>query len=160
MTPDEREICKVHSTWIDAVKAGDLSRLLLLMADDVVLLSPGQGPVGQDGFCAVSWLDTNRVGSIAAASLTKSWSLVKSPIRGAGMICRCTRVTVEMRRSSPVIESRFYRKQPDGRWRLARDAHTLSPVAEVTMPMVRGNAGISRLRSEPKSLISSSSSET
>ena len=23
-----------------------------------------------------------------------------------------------------------YRKQPDGRWLLARDAHTLSPVAE------------------------------
>ncbi len=34
MGPDEREIHEVHSTWIDAVNAGDLVRLLTLMADD------------------------------------------------------------------------------------------------------------------------------
>ena len=41
MGPDEREIRKVHSSRIDAVNAGDLVRLLTLMADDVVFLNPG-----------------------------------------------------------------------------------------------------------------------
>src|SRR2546423_6467631 len=50
MGPDERAIREVHSTWIDAVNAGDLVRLLNLMADDVVFLNPGQVPLGRDGF--------------------------------------------------------------------------------------------------------------
>src|SRR5438552_17328043 len=50
--PDERAIREVHSTWIDAVNAGDLARLLTLMADDVVFLNPGQAPFGRDGFSA------------------------------------------------------------------------------------------------------------
>src|ERR1041384_2914087 len=50
MVADEREIHAVHSTWIDAVNAGDLARLLSLIADDVVFLNPGQAPVGRDGF--------------------------------------------------------------------------------------------------------------
>src|SRR5204862_2849101 len=50
MGPDEREIREVHSTWIDAVNAGDLVRLLTLMADDVVFLNPGREPFGRDGF--------------------------------------------------------------------------------------------------------------
>ena len=54
MNADERQIREVHSTWIDAVNAGDLARLP-------------------------------------------------------------SRITI-------------YRKQPGGRWLLARDAHTLSPV--------------------------------
>lgn len=50
MGPDERAIREVHSTWIDAVNAGDLVCLLSLMADDVVFVSPGQVPSGRGGF--------------------------------------------------------------------------------------------------------------
>jgi uncharacterized protein (TIGR02246 family) len=50
MEPDERAIRQAHSTWIDAVNAGDLACLFSLMADDVMFLSPGQAPVGRDGF--------------------------------------------------------------------------------------------------------------
>ena len=50
MGPDERAIREVHSTWIDAVNAGDLVCLLSLMADDVVFLNPGQAPFRRDGF--------------------------------------------------------------------------------------------------------------
>jgi len=50
MGSDERAIREVHTTWIDAVNAGDLVRLLTLMADDVVFLNPGQAPFGRDGF--------------------------------------------------------------------------------------------------------------
>jgi uncharacterized protein (TIGR02246 family) len=52
MEADEGAIRDVHTTFIDAVNAGDLAWLLGLMADDVVFLSPGQGPFGRDGFPA------------------------------------------------------------------------------------------------------------
>ena len=83
MGADERQIREVHSTWIDAVNAGDLAHLLTLVAYDVVFLSPGQAPFDRAAFSAHF---------------------------SAGY-----RITV-------------YRKQPDGRWLLARDAHTLSRV--------------------------------
>ncbi len=51
MDPEERSIREVHLTWIDAVNAGDLDRLLAMMADDAVLLSPGNRPIDRDGFC-------------------------------------------------------------------------------------------------------------
>src|SRR2546423_7232085 len=50
MGPDERAIRELHSTWIDAVNAGDLDRLLTLMAGDVVFLNPGREPFGREGF--------------------------------------------------------------------------------------------------------------
>src|ERR1043166_4568633 len=49
MGPDERAIREVHSTWIDAVNAGDLVCLLSLMADDAVFLNPGQVPGHGEG---------------------------------------------------------------------------------------------------------------
>ena len=39
MGTDERQIREVHSTWIDAVNAGDLARLLTLVADGRWLLA-------------------------------------------------------------------------------------------------------------------------
>src|SRR5205814_10032058 len=50
MASDEREIRTVHSIWIDAVNAGDLARLLALVAEDVVFLTPGHAPFGGEGF--------------------------------------------------------------------------------------------------------------
>ena len=50
MGSDERAIRELHTTWTDAANAGDLARLLTLMADDVVFLNPGQAPFGREGF--------------------------------------------------------------------------------------------------------------
>src|SRR5437763_16991040 len=47
---DETAIREVHSSWIDAVNAGDLARLLSLMTDDVVFLNPGGAPFGRAEF--------------------------------------------------------------------------------------------------------------
>ena len=128
MGPDEREIREVHSTWIDAVNAGDLVRLLTLMADDVVFLNPGQSPSGTDGFSAVFAAAHQQarircgseleevvvVGEIAYTRARDSLSV--SPIAGGEATQFAGhRITI-------------WRKQPDGRWLLARDVHTLSPV--------------------------------
>src|SRR5437763_5141383 len=131
MGSDERAIREVHTTWIDAVNAGDLVRLLGLMADDVVFLNPGQAPVGRDGFsrgfsaahrqgqitCTSELEDVVVVGEVAY-TLSRDSLSVTPRAGGEAMRLAGYRLTV-------------YRKQPDGRWLLARDAHTLSPVAKL-----------------------------
>ena len=128
MGPDERAIRDLHSIWIAAVNAGDLVGLLRLMADDVVFLTPGQAPVGRDGFspsfsaahqqarieCISQLEDVVVVGEVAYTRSQDSLS-VTPRAGGAMMQFAGHRLTV-------------YRKQVDGRWLLARDAHTLSPV--------------------------------
>src|SRR5262245_7383494 len=55
MQNDEKEIRKLVETWISASKAGDLEKVLSLMADDVVFLTPTQPPmIGNDAFAAAS----------------------------------------------------------------------------------------------------------
>ena len=131
MGPEEREIREVHSTWIDAVTTGDLNCLLTLMTDDVVFLNPGQSPLGRDGFsanfsaahqqvrlrCISELEEVVVVGPVAYARSRDSLSVTP---RAGGETMRLAgdRLTV-------------YRRQPDGRWLLARDAHTLSPVAKL-----------------------------
>ncbi|HYH44547.1 MAG TPA: SgcJ/EcaC family oxidoreductase [Thermoanaerobaculia bacterium] len=126
MEADERAIREAHSTWIDAVNAGDLVRLLTLMADDVVFLNPGQAPLGRDGFSAnfsaaqqqVRIHCSSELEEVAVAgevAYTRSRDALSVTPRASGEATQLAghRITV-------------YRKQPDGRWLLARDAHTLS----------------------------------
>jgi uncharacterized protein (TIGR02246 family) len=128
MTSDERAIREVHTTWVDAANAGDLGCLLTLMADDVVFLNPGRAPFGRDGFpvgfaaahkqfrirCISELDEVEIVGEVAYTLCRDSLSLTP---RAGGDATELTghRITV-------------YRKQPDGRWLLARDANTLSPM--------------------------------
>jgi uncharacterized protein (TIGR02246 family) len=123
---DEQAIREVHSAWIDGVNAGDLACLLTLMADDVVFLSPGQAPFGRDGFSAnfsaahqqvrircISELE--EVVVVGEVAHTRSRDTLSVTPRAGGEATRLAghRITI-------------YRKQPDGRWLLARDSHTLS----------------------------------
>ena len=130
MRPDEQAIRELHSTWIDAVNAGDLARLLVMTTDDVVFLNAGEECIGRDGFspkfsaahqqlriCCVS--DLMEVVVVGEVAYTRSRdSLTVSPRAGG--------------EESQLAGDRMtiYRKQPDGRWLLARDASVLSPVVK------------------------------
>jgi uncharacterized protein (TIGR02246 family) len=131
MGPDEQAIRALHSTWIDAVNAGDLVRLLAVMAGDVVFLSPGQAPLGRDGFSPrfsaahqQSWIDCvselEEVVVVGEVAYTRSRDSLFVTPRAGGKATQMAghRITV-------------YRKHPDGRWLLARDAHTLSAVDDL-----------------------------
>src|SRR5439155_11128188 len=51
MQDDEKAIRDLVMTWQSAAAAGDLPRLLTMMAEDVVFLTPGQPPMrGRDAF--------------------------------------------------------------------------------------------------------------
>lgn len=128
MESDEQTIREIHTAWIDAVNAGDLAHLLSLMADDVVFLSPGQAPCGRDGFPAgfltahqqswihcISELEEVVVDDDVAYTLARDSLSVTPRTGGEAKKLAGHRITI-------------YRRQPDGRWLLARDAHTLSPV--------------------------------
>ncbi len=130
MQSDEQAVRAVHVGWIAAVNAGDLEGLLALMADDVVFLNPGREPFGRDGFpagfsaghqrarihCVSEPQDVTVVGDVAFTVCRDSLS-VTPRAGGAAMKLAGHRLTV-------------YRRQPDGRWLLSRDAHTLSPAAD------------------------------
>ena len=129
MASDEREIRTMHSIWIDAVNAGDLARLLTLVAEDVVFLTPGQAPFGREGFsfnfmaahqqmriCCTSELE--EVVVVGEVAYTRSRDAISVTPRAGGKAVQLAghRLTI-------------YRKQSDGRWLLSRDVHTLCAVA-------------------------------
>jgi len=129
MESDERAIREVHSSWIDAVNAGDLARLLTLMADDVVFLNPGKEPLGRREFPS-GFLTGHQRSWIHCVS-----EIEEVAVFGEVAYTRCRdSLSVKPRAGGEATELAghritIYRKQPDGLWRLSRDAHTLSPVS-------------------------------
>jgi uncharacterized protein (TIGR02246 family) len=130
MRSDEQAIREAHSAWIDAVNSGDLARLLVMITDDVVFLNPGEDRVGRDGFstkfsaahkrlriCCVSELTEVVVFGEVAYTLSRDSLSVSPRVGGEETGLAGDRMTI-------------YRKQPDGRWLLARDANVLSPVVK------------------------------
>jgi uncharacterized protein (TIGR02246 family) len=128
MEPDERAIRETHSVWIEAVNAGDLACLFTMMTDDVVFLNPGRAAFGRDGFSAAFSAaheraqlrcvsDLEEVVVVGEVAYTRSRDALSVIPRVAGEATHLAghRITV-------------YRKEPGGRWLLARDAHTLTPV--------------------------------
>ena len=131
MGSDEGAIRELHLTWIDAVNTGDLAGLLRSMADDVMFLGPGETPSGRDAFsprfsaaheqarinCISELENVVVVGEVAYTLSRDSLSVTPRPTGEATQLAG-HRIAV-------------YRKQPDGRWLVARDAHTLSAVAKL-----------------------------
>jgi uncharacterized protein (TIGR02246 family) len=126
MKADEQLIREVHATWIDAVNAGDLRCLLTLMADDAVFLGPGQASFGRDEFSAsfsaahgrvqircISELE--EVVIVGKVAYTRSRDSLHVAPRAGGDATQLAGYRISV-----------YREQPEGRWLLARDAHTLS----------------------------------
>ena len=126
---DEQAMRALHAAWIAAVNAGDLACLLGLMTGDAQFLGPGREPVGREAFaagftaagrqsrlvCVSELLDVVVAGDVAYTVCRDSLGI--GPHAGEAA------VALAGHRMS------IYRRQPDGRWLLARDAHTLTPAA-------------------------------
>jgi uncharacterized protein (TIGR02246 family) len=126
MSDDEQAIRELVATWHRATAAGDLQRILSLMAEDVVFLTPGRPPMrGKDAFAAGfrSLIQTHRIestGTIKEIHVAGDWahfwaqlSVTTTPLNGP-----------PTRRTGNTLT--IVRKQPDGAWVLARDANMLT----------------------------------
>jgi uncharacterized protein (TIGR02246 family) len=125
MSPDERAIRDVIATWMSASAAGDEATVLSLMTDDVVFLVAGRPPFGKAEFAAAqSGLGTHRIE--AQSDVREVY--VAGPLAYARTQLTVTITPVAggapLRRSGATLS--IFRKDDDGRWRLARDANLLT----------------------------------
>jgi len=126
MIDDERAIRDLIATWMSATRAGDLTTVLGLMADDVIFMVPGQKPFGKDAFAAGSErLQNVRIdgqSTIEELKILGDWAYLRNHID----LTMTPESGAPMRRSGYTLT--ILRKEPDGRWVLARDANLLAPV--------------------------------
>lgn len=125
MTNDERAIRNLIATWMTATQAGDLDTVLSLMTDDVVFMVPGREAFGKEAFAAASremqGVRIEGVSEIRELKVLGDWAYLRgylqvSMISPAGNIVRRSGYTLTI-----------LRREPDGRWLLARDANLLTP---------------------------------
>ena len=125
MSPDERAIRDVITTWLSASTAGDTQKVLSLMSDDVMFLVAGRPPFGKQEFAASqSSLATHRI---------EATSDVREVVVAGDVAYARTQLAVTMtpigggkplRRSGPTLS--IFRRLGDGRWVLIRDANLLT----------------------------------
>jgi len=133
MEKDEGEIRDLVSTWVTATQAGDVDRVLSLMAADVVFLVAGQPPMRKADFAAAAqaqaggggprFAGTSEIQEIKIlgdwAFLWQKLTVVATPPDGAPPVTRVGHT------------QSIFTKQ-NGRWVLARDANPLAPVSKDT----------------------------
>ena len=124
MTDDERAIRDLVARWFDASKNGDTATVLSLMSDDAVFMVPGREPFGKEAFQHTS--DQMRGVRIDGTSDIRELRVLGD---WAYMRTRAT-VTMTLPDGAAVTRSGYtltlLRKEPDGQWRLARDANMLT----------------------------------
>jgi uncharacterized protein (TIGR02246 family) len=127
MTDDERAIRELVATWLRASQAGDIDTVLSLMTDDVIFMVPGREPFGKEAFAAASrgMKDMRMEGAsdIRELVVLGDWAYLRNHLQ----------VTMAVPGSAPLRRAGYtltiLRREPDGRWLLARDANLLAPVA-------------------------------
>jgi uncharacterized protein (TIGR02246 family) len=124
MSPDERAIRELVDNWMTASRAGDTETVLSLMAEDVVFMVPGREPFGKQTFAANSRnMDGMRLegkADIRELNVLGDWAYLRNFID----------LTITPPGGQPMHRSGYtltvLRKQPDGKWVLARDANLVS----------------------------------
>jgi uncharacterized protein (TIGR02246 family) len=125
MTQDERRIRELVERWMAASRAGDIVTLLDLMTDDVVFMTPGRAPFGKETFAS----DAE---SMKGVSIEGRSDIHEINVIGDYAYIR-NHIWIEIGRadSAPKRMSGFamsiFRKGPDAKWRIARDANLVTP---------------------------------
>lgn len=130
MSEDEQAIREVQSAWFDATANGDLARLRTLMTDDVVFLTPGRPPLGRDAFAAQ--FSAGRLQVRLSCSGEMEELVVVHDVAYARSRLAVTATPIAggepMRLEGYALT--IFRRYPDGRWALARDASLMAQVKE------------------------------
>lgn len=124
MSPDERAIRELVDAWMKASRTGDTETVLSLMSDDVIFMVPGREPFGKQTFAANSR-------SMVGVKLEGSADIRELEVLGDWAYLRnFIEITITPPGGEAVRRSGFtltiLRKEPDGRWVLARDANLVT----------------------------------
>ena len=130
MSSDEQEIRNLVATWMAGTKAGDIEKVLSLVAEDVVFLLPGQAPmIGKSAFAAAAGAQSKQASpqfegtsEIQEIEVIGDWAFMWTKLK----------VVVAQPGGAPPMTRAGHTlsilKKQNGRWLLARDANMLSPV--------------------------------
>ena len=126
---EKQKIRQVIEAWLQASKSGDTAAVLQLMAEDVVFLLPGQEPMrGRRGFAAAAKSSGNKF------RLVESTPKIQEILLSGDYAFCWNHLDLQMadqtdgtvhRRAGDVLS--VFRKEPDGRWVIFRDANLLTP---------------------------------
>ena len=124
MTDDEQAIREVVETWVRASRSGDTATVLSLMTKDAVFMVPGREPFGREAFEVAAAVE-------GAPQIDGTNEIVEIQVLGDWAF---TRNRIDLTVTLPTGESvrrngytlTLFRKEADGRWRLARDANLLT----------------------------------
>jgi uncharacterized protein (TIGR02246 family) len=126
MTDDERAIRDLVASWMAASQAGDVAAVLGLMADDIVFMVPGREPFGKEAFAAASqsMKDMRFEGSydIREIKVLGNWAYLRNYIT----VTMTPTGGEAVRRAGYTLS--ILRKEPSGKWMLARDANLVMKV--------------------------------
>ena len=124
---DQAAIRTVVETWHRATSAGEIARVLPLMAGDAVFLTPGQEPMrGRQSFgrTLATLLQTHSITSagdvreiVVSGDLAYAWTELTVTVSARDG-------KPPVRRTGPALS--IFRKQADGGWLLVRDANMLT----------------------------------
>ena len=129
MQDDEQAIRQLVATWISATNAGDTEKVLSLMADDVVFLTPGQPPMqGKSAFAkvqrAMSGTGIRATSEVQEVRVSGDWAycwtsltVIMTPGGGGAPVKRAGNTLSVLRKQA-------------GAWALFRDANMLAVVPE------------------------------
>ena len=126
MTPDEQAIREHIATWMEASRLGDTETVLGLMTDDIEFLVAGLPPFGKAEFAAMSramrGASFEGAADIREITIAGDWAWLRNHLD----VTLTPPGGSPMHLAGPVLS--ILRKEGD-RWRLARDANFVAPVA-------------------------------
>ena len=131
MQNDEQEIRQLVSTWMAESKAGNVEKVLSLMAEDAVFLVAGQPPMHKGDFAAAA--RSQAEGEAPQFDGSSEIQEIKVLGNWAFMWQKLTVVTTPPE-GGPASTRKGHTltilKKESGRWVLARDANLLAPVED------------------------------
>ena len=126
LSADERAIRELVANWMAATQAGDVDTVLSLMTDDVVFLVPGRAPFGKAEFAAalggMADLRIEGQSDIEEVQVAGDWAFLRNRLA----VTATPAGGVPVRRAGHTLT--ILRREPDGGWRLARDANLLATI--------------------------------
>jgi len=122
---DKEAIRKLARHWLETNKKGDIASVLQMMTDDVVFMVQGREPFGKEAFA--SFANTMRnveidgTSEIVELEVLGDWAWMRNHLR----------MTMTPQRGTTTHSSGYsltiLRKNPEGKWLIARDANLLTP---------------------------------